>query len=148
MVNHHILLQRLETSGGIRGNPLLWLKSCLCFTLRSCRFILRCSFFYKYNVTDIADKFTERGSEYEFPQRQGESNLADAGLGNYIEVVESEYDQPDDMRRRLPSVPSDYEELRSHANGHAIPQTGESSLQEAGLENVVFVDDADYDYPD
>src|SRR6218665_3490420 len=29
MVDHDILLQRLETSFGIRGNPLLWLKSYL-----------------------------------------------------------------------------------------------------------------------
>jgi len=29
MVDHDILLQRLETSCGIRGNPLLWLKSYL-----------------------------------------------------------------------------------------------------------------------
>jgi len=43
--------------------------------------------FHKSYVTDIADKFTEHGNEYEFPQRQEESNLAEPGLGNYKMAV-------------------------------------------------------------
>lgn len=70
-------------------------------------------------------------------QRGGESSSYEAGFGNYMDVVESEYgyDSSDD-------IPSIYNEIVDHDNGHELQQPEERILYE------IDVKVSDYECPD